>query len=181
MPAPRNHFVHRAHADDFSGRGRNIGRDAAPQKFPYRFTRAQELAREIDRDHRVPLFERHILETGIALKASVVHENIDRAEFFSHPGEHRLDLIFPAHVRLKCEGPAAALFYDLHDAVGFLRTRDVINHDIGAGFAQREGARFANARVRTGDESFLISERFRRIGRGVHNEKSLPHDCFPRR
>ena len=129
MPAPRNHFVHRAHADDFSGRGRNIRHHPAPQKFPHRFARAQELAREIDRDHRVPLFERHLIETGIALKTRVIHENIDRAEFLPHPGEHRLDLIFPAHIGLKRERTAAALFNDVDDAVGVLRTRDVIDHD----------------------------------------------------
>ena len=61
-----------------------------------RLAGAQELAGQVDADHRVPLLERHLLEGRVLLQAGVGDQDVDRAERLEHPGEHRLDLILLA-------------------------------------------------------------------------------------
>ena len=117
VASPGDDFVHRAHADDFACCGRSLRNDTAPQEFADRFARAKKLARQIDRDHSVPLFERHVLGAGIALQTDVVHEEIDRAELPQPFGGHRLDLIFLAGASVKRDRSRAALPYPFHDAL----------------------------------------------------------------
>jgi len=62
MAGPGNLLMHRAHADDFAGGAGYRGNDAAAQKFSHRAACAQELAGEIDAEHRVPLGQGHVFE-----------------------------------------------------------------------------------------------------------------------
>src|SRR5471030_962162 len=61
MPGPRNHFVHRAHADDLAQRLRYRARPAA-EEFTHGALCGEELAREVHVHHGIPVSERHVDE-----------------------------------------------------------------------------------------------------------------------
>src|SRR5262249_13992979 len=92
VSSPRNELVHRAHEYDLAGRARSLRDDVALQKVAYGLASAQELARQVDADDRVPLRKSHFMEWGVALKPGIVDEDVDRAELFQHAAEHLLDL-----------------------------------------------------------------------------------------
>ena len=53
---------------------------------------------EVDRDHPIPLLGREILDRRDMLDARIGEDDIGCAEFGGAPGDHRGDLIGPAHV-----------------------------------------------------------------------------------
>ena len=55
MPGPRDHLVHGAHEQDLSGRPRDRGVDALPQKLPDGLSGYEEAAGEIDLENSAPL------------------------------------------------------------------------------------------------------------------------------
>src|SRR5919106_1294399 len=133
---PRDDLVHRADADDLAGGAGDLGAHAAALELLDRLAGAQELAGEVDPDHRVPLLERHLLEGRVLLQAGVVDQDVDRAEFSQHLGKHRLDLVLLADVSLMGVG-VAALVADLgHDLLGRLALGGVVDHHVGAGPAE---------------------------------------------
>ena len=119
---------------------------SAPQEFADRFARVEKLAGQIDRNHCVPLFERNVLEREsrwrpvLSARISIVPNS------FGIFGEHRLDLTFLADICLKTRSIdlVPLCLYPFHNALRFLRARDVIDHDICSRDTQRERARFAN-------------------------------------
>ena len=63
-----------------------------------RLMRVQELAGQIDVDHALPLCKGHLDQRSILLKARVVDEDVDRAEFVDRLRKHRDDIAFLAEV-----------------------------------------------------------------------------------
>ncbi len=61
-------------------RARDALDDAAALELADRFAGAEELAGQVDPDHRIPLRQRHRLERRVALQAGVVHQDVDGTE-----------------------------------------------------------------------------------------------------
>lgn len=125
--------------------------------------RAQELAREIDADHLVPLGQRQLLEWGILLKPGVVHQDVDGPEFFEQPLEHRLDLLFVRDVSLNGDAAVARLANRLGDLTRGLVTGDVIDGYIRAVCGERERDLLADPGARTGHERRLSTQPMLRL------------------
>ena len=158
MARPQDDVVHRTDANDLPRGARNIFHDAAALEFSDDFARTQELAREIHADYALPLRERHLVKRGFLLEPGVVDEHIDGAPLGKHFAEHGLDLTFVADVRLDRECFDAG--FSNFGGYGFrvIGRSFVINDDIGAGAAQRDGDGAADAGTVPGHERFLAFE-----------------------
>ncbi len=79
--------------------------------FGHNVLGAQKHAFQVHVDGELPFLERALLQRlvlrGADHVAGVVHEDIDPAELGKHRVDHRLDLIFKAHVALDPECPAS--------------------------------------------------------------------------
>ena len=119
----------------------------------------------------------------VLLQPGVVDQNIDCSELLQHLGEHRLHLVFAADIGANGYRFAPRIADQCDHALGFFRMRDVVDHDVGAGGAEREGAGFANAGVRAGHERLLLTQRTAGIdgaGSGHHFERSHIFDAAER-
>jgi len=77
----------------------------------------------------------------------------------------------PRRKNSRTDSPAPALPNAIHNPIGFFRVRNVIHQHVRARSPERQRASLADPGVRSGDERFLILERFKRVRRVVHDEK----------
>src|SRR5919106_1008021 len=158
VPRPGNRVVHRAHADDLASGAGDLLAHAAPLELAHRLAAAQELAGQVDVDHRVPVLQRHLIEGSIFLQAGVCDQDVNRAERIAHPGEHGLDLILLGHVCLDRDGVAAFLLDRADDLPGLLLTGAVVDDDVGAGPAERDRHGAPDPRAAAGDQGLLAGQ-----------------------
>jgi hypothetical protein len=144
MPGPRNDLMHRAHADDLARRHREGLIDAATLEFARGLPRAQKLAREIDPDYRIPLFQGHVDEGGVALEPRVADDDMKGAQVIDRPCEHRDDLVFPADVGFDRDRTTAQALDLMRDVVGIGGICDIVDDDVGARPRESDCNRFAD-------------------------------------
>jgi hypothetical protein len=111
--------------------------DVALQKVAYGLASAQELARQVDADDRVPLRKSHFMEWDVALKPGIVDEDINRAELLQHAVEHLLYLLFLRDVRFVRVCFRSGSTDLAHHRVRVILAADIIHHHVGAGLPQR--------------------------------------------
>jgi hypothetical protein len=124
-------------------------------------TRTRKLARNIYRNHRVPLRERHLLKRHITLQSGVVDEDVDRPQPLHHRAEHLPDLSFVGHVRATGVSLDTVLLDGTDHLLGTILACDIIDHNIGAGLTQRDRHGLADTGICPGDQSLLSGERSR--------------------
>jgi hypothetical protein len=99
-------------------------------------------AGEVDRDDRVPTFDREVLDLGDVLDAGVVHEDVDAAELRCGELHHVLDLAGFAHVGTVVLGANTERF-DL--GLGCFGIAEAVEHDVCALLGESLGNGEANA------------------------------------
>src|SRR5262249_3037506 len=151
-------LMHGTHADDLAGAGGHFGTQPPAQEFDDRGARTQELARQIYRNHHIPLRERHLLKRRITLQSGIVYEDVDRPQPLHHRAEHVPDLSFVRHVREMRVSLDAVLLDGTDHLLSTILACDIVDDDIGAGLtkADRHGA--ADTRICPGDQSLLSDE-----------------------
>src|SRR3954465_15231566 len=158
VPRPGNLLVYRAHAQDLARRARDRGDDAAALELAHGFPGAEELAGEVDRDDLVPLRERHLVESRVALQPCIVDEDLPRAERLEGAAEHVRDLGLDGDVGPQRQRAASRAHDLLRHFDRLVLAVAVVDDDVGAGLAEREGDGLADSRVRAGDERLLARE-----------------------
>src|SRR5262249_7995848 len=128
---------------------------AAAHEFAHGFTRAQELSGEIDGQHLVPLRERELVERGILLQARVVDQDVHGAELFQHRAEHRAHLSLIRHISAQSAHPYAPGAYLVRESFSLILVTHIIDDDIGAGIAERQGDGASDTRTRASHECLL--------------------------
>jgi hypothetical protein len=110
---------------------------------------------EIDRDDRVPLLDRKVLDVGHMLDARVVDQDVHAAEVAPRVGDEVRDVAGLAHVG----AVVAHLHAELADLL--LRAVDIaesVEHDVGALARQAEGDAEADAAGGSGHQRSLSFE-----------------------
>ena len=148
-----------AHADDLAGGTGDRVDDAPPAKLTDGIAGAQELAGEVNGEHRVPLIQRHLVERCILLNAGVVNEDVDGSELFLHPSEHLPDVFFVRDVNLVAVRPDAQRTDLLDDFLRRLFARAPVDHHICSCAAEGDGHRPADAGVGAGNQSLLALDK----------------------
>ena len=143
--------------DGTTPRRRN-SRTAAP--------RAQKLAGQIDAEDFVPLFQGHVGESGIALQAGIVDENVDRAVLAHGAVEHFLNLVLRRNIGFMRNCIAAGTADFIHHGVRGLVAVNIIHHHISARLAKSDRDALTDAGVGPGNECFLSGQRLV-IGHGA--------------
>src|SRR5262249_49471619 len=161
VTGPGDLLMYRAHADDLAGAGRHFGTHSPAQELDDCSARTEELTRQIYRNHRVPLRERHLLKRRITLQSGVVDEDVDRPEPLRHRAEHLPDLSFVGHVRAMGVSLDTVLLDGTDYLLSTILACDIIDHDIGAGLTQRDRHCLADTGICPGDQSLLSRERSR--------------------
>src|SRR5882724_6233673 len=95
--------------------------------------------REVDREDRVPLIDRKVLDARDMLNARVVDQNIDPAKGFFGLAHHRFDLRRLAHVCTVVQRAHTECLQFLLNRRDRARVAEAIQHDVGA--VARERAR----------------------------------------
>jgi hypothetical protein len=98
------------------------------------------------------------VKSSIALQAGVVHCDVQRTEMIDFLGEHRLDFVLIADVRLDRDRVASTHFDRVRDLLCRRGIDHVIDHDVGSACCESECHRFSNSAVRSGHERWLSLE-----------------------
>ena len=155
--------MHRTHANDPGGRGRNFRTDTAADEFAGGLACAQGPSSQINREHLVPLIECHLDEWGIRLNACVGTEDVDSAVLLEDRSVHRFDFRLICDIGFQCDSFVAAVLYIHGNGVGRFRVSNVIDHDLRAGVGEATGNGLTDARISASDQGGLPFEWLFRI------------------
>ena len=103
--------------------------------------------------------ERHLVDRRVALQAGVVDEDVDGPELLDGAAEHVRDFRFHGDVGAQRQRSAARPRDVVGDLDRLVLAVPVVDDDIGARLAERDGDGLADSRIRAGDERLLSSER----------------------
>src|SRR5215469_1694792 len=155
---PRNDLVNGADAEDLARRAGDFPPHTASAELAYRLARAEELAREVDAQHAIPLRERHLMKARVLLQARVVDEDVDCPELLERTAEHSLNLLLVGDVRLQRER-AHSFGTDLgSERLRLVLTAHVVDDYVRARFPEAQRDRAADAGARSGDERLLAQQ-----------------------
>ena len=114
-------------------------------------------AEHIDPEDPVPISELRVQEAAADGDASVVHQQIDCADFAVHDARERCHLISIGNVHLPREhrSPTGAnLLLDFSQTA----LVDIADDEVGTAFSKRQSCRFADAARCPGDQGRLASQ-----------------------
>jgi hypothetical protein len=151
--------VDRTDADDLAQRPGYFRPRTAALEFPDGGAGAQELAGQIHADDPVPLLQSHRLDRRVLLKAGIVDQDIDRAEFRDGALEQRFDLIFARHIGLDGNRPPAGGADRGGDVPGRGFAAGIVDHHIRTGRPQSQSNGAADARTGAGHQRPLTGQR----------------------
>lgn len=155
---PRNFLVDGAHANDLSRRTGYRRHNSAPSKLGDGLTGAEELSRQVDGQHLVPLLQRHAADRGIPLEPGIRDQYVDRAELLAHALEHAPDIGLYRNVGLVCRSIHSETADFRDGLVRLVRGRDIVDEYVGTRLAESDCDGPTNSRARTRDKCLLSSQ-----------------------
>ena len=133
---------------------------------------AEEHAREIEIENRLPVGGFHPHQQAIAGDPGVVDQHIDAAAFFKNGRHQLLHLLLLAHISLEGVGLATSCADGAHHLLGSIGRAGVVHHHFRAGLSQLQGDGTADAAAGACHQGDLAGQGCR----GTHGLRTIVGD-----
>lgn len=137
-----------------------------------------EVRRQIDREDRVPLLARKVIDRCDILDAGVVDEHVHRAETLDRAPEHALDFLRLAHIGAVIDHRHIVLrLQPALQILDFLRITETVDDQVRALRAKPFRYAQADAAGRTGDQRCLALECHIRPSKSYPPQREQPRNA----